>query len=419
MKAKQRQLKLNVVLATAACVGFCACNSTPVANRDGSVGSANGGTGGGRADAALGSGGALDGSGGTSAADAPVGTGGSGQTGGQPGTGGRMATGGTTSNGGTTGPHTGTGGSYIDGGAPGSGGKTGTGGKAIDGGMPGSGGKAGAGGSAIDGGMFGSGGKTGAGGGTGGSYIDGGAPGAGGKTGTGGSTGIDAGLVPRCGGEGGYSCLTGYFCDILDHCGGVSDGSGTCVPTGSGVICDDIYKPVCGCNGKTYPNDCERGVAGIRKFSDGECAAGRDASPDTDRNAGMTWQAAAVGATTGPGIAVVGIGWYVAGTSTTWQDIQSTLFDGTPSGSITNAQLDDLFARLSAIDFSALPHATSGTTSCNAQLMYSVCTSCPRKTLSYSSATQLAPEMEPVWAWFDQVLGSPTVATNPRTYCRQ
>jgi hypothetical protein len=37
--------------------------------------------------------------------------------------------------------------------------------------------------------------------------------------------------------------------------------------------------------------------------------------------------------------------------------------------------------------------------------------------LEYTSAAQLAPELEPVWAWFDQVLGSPTIATNPRTYC--
>ena len=49
--------------------------------------------------------------------------------------------------------------------------------------------------------------------------------------------------------------------------------------------------------------------------------------------------------------------------------------------------------------------------------MFDLCTSCARQTLTYSSAAQLAPEIEPVWAWFDQVLGSATVATNPRTYC--
>jgi hypothetical protein len=31
-------------------------------------------------------------------------------------------------------------------------------------------------------------------------------------------------------------------------------------------------------------------------------------------------------------------------------------------------------------------------------------------------ASQLGPEMEPVWLWFDQLLGA-SVATNPRNYC--
>jgi hypothetical protein len=84
---------------------------------------------------------------------------------------------------------------------------------------------------------------------------------------------------------------------------------------------------------------------------------------------------------------------------------------------LTNAQLDDLFARLAAIDFALLPHASASTTDCNAELLWSLCSGCGRKTLTYTSAAQLAPEMEPVWAWFDALLGSPSVATHPRTYC--
>jgi hypothetical protein len=37
------------------------------------------------------------------------------------------------------------------------------------------------------------------------------------------------------------------------------------------AICQDIYKPICGCDGKTYGNECEARVEGIRVAFEGEC----------------------------------------------------------------------------------------------------------------------------------------------------
>jgi hypothetical protein len=39
------------------------------------------------------------------------------------------------------------------------------------------------------------------------------------------------------------------------------------------ISCITLYDPVCGCNGKTYGNDCMATAAGIRVVSKGECPA--------------------------------------------------------------------------------------------------------------------------------------------------
>jgi hypothetical protein len=103
-------------------------------------------------------------------------------------------------------------------------------------------------------------------------------PPAGGAGATGGSTGAggSSGTGKTCGGIAGVSCPAGQFCDLQAGSCNVADATGTCVAN-AGLGCITIYQPVCGCNGKTYPSDCDRQVAGVSKKSDGVCPTG-DAS---------------------------------------------------------------------------------------------------------------------------------------------
>jgi len=40
---------------------------------------------------------------------------------------------------------------------------------------------------------------------------------------------------------------------------------------GDNCACYEIYKPVCGCNNVTYPNDCNAECHGITDYSEGSC----------------------------------------------------------------------------------------------------------------------------------------------------
>ena len=64
-----------------------------------------------------------------------------------------------------------------------------------------------------------------------------------------------ANLDEPCGGPNKITCNSALYCQLPAGQCSAPDAAGTCVK--APTFCMRVSRPVCGCNGKTYPNECE------------------------------------------------------------------------------------------------------------------------------------------------------------------
>jgi hypothetical protein len=83
------------------------------------------------------------------------------------------------------------------------------------------------------------------------------------------STDVDGG-GGACGGIAGLRCRDGWYCD--DNECGIADRLGTCKPI-LNVACPADCPGVCGCDGKTYCNECTAHVSGVSVRLTQPCSA--------------------------------------------------------------------------------------------------------------------------------------------------
>jgi hypothetical protein len=77
------------------------------------------------------------------------------------------------------------------------------------------------------------------------------------------------GIGEKCAGFIGIECDEGLWCEMSAGLCKAADAQGRCVKAAE--LCTRIVRPVCGCDDRTYGNDCERRAAKVQKAYDGRC----------------------------------------------------------------------------------------------------------------------------------------------------
>jgi len=78
-----------------------------------------------------------------------------------------------------------------------------------------------------------------------------------------------ANLGEACGGAANVTCNSALWCQKTAGQCKAADAAGQCDK--APAFCMQIHRPVCGCNGKTYANDCERQKAKVQLDYVGAC----------------------------------------------------------------------------------------------------------------------------------------------------
>lgn len=93
------------------------------------------------------------------------------------------------------------------------------------------------------------------------------------------SAGVNVAYKGRC--EADY-CWSNKECGNDEYCffKDCAQETGMCKPRPQQSECPDLYNPVCGCDGQTYPNECNAAVHGVSVDYYGECGQERDTSCD-------------------------------------------------------------------------------------------------------------------------------------------